>query len=426
MPTTRMRFSIGVLLTPLLGRLALVVASDGGGGGGGRNALAQFALDKILQEGRDVFGDLDESAFTSSPPTTSFSEVFTHGYSRHARWMAALPDGTPLAHLNIPGTHDAATWNYTQATQDSLAAATRCDGTTPRPARVYRCQRRSVGASLEAGIRFFDLRFALDPLDARLAFWHGPAYLSDRATLEDVLFAFYGWLDSHPTEMVLLSLQYESGTRGPNVTSDAGVQRKLFDVLTSSVARQYIHQARGVLATLGDARGKIVLFRRFDLDALPAEFEESLPGLHMAPGKWIDNSPRGFELVYNATIKNGSAFVEDYYHPDGFDTVPANIDAKFDAVGAHLRQAAAGDLDHLFVTFTSGTHVEVDPPVYPDVMALGSGGGGLGGLGPPAAVRGVNGRLLDLLGEMRGSRLGVVVMDFFEEPDGLVDLLLDF
>ncbi|KAI0543850.1 PLC-like phosphodiesterase [Xylaria curta] len=406
-----MRFSIGVILTPLLGRL--VVASDGG-------ALAQFALDKILQEGRDVFGDFDESA---SSPSTATSEVFTHGYSRHARWMAALPDSIPLTHLNIPGTHDAATWNYTQPTQDSLATATRCDGITPNPARVYHCQRKSISASLEAGIRFFDLRFALDPLDARISFWHGPAYLSDRATLEDVLFAFYGWLDSHPSEMVLLSLQYESGTR-VNATSDAGVQRKLFDVLTSPVAKRYVHQSRGILTTLGDVRGKIVLFRRFDLTALPAEFEEQMPGLHMSPTRWIDNSKVGFELVYNSTIANGSAFVEDYYHPDDFNTTSGNIEAKFDAVQTHLKQAAEGQFDHLFVTFTSGTHVEIDPPVYPDVMALGTGGG-LGAMGPPA-IRGVNARLLDLLGEMKGKRLGFVVMDFFEEPDGLIDLLLDF
>ncbi|KAI0468278.1 PLC-like phosphodiesterase [Xylaria cf. heliscus] len=422
-----MRLSIGGL-TPLLARLALVVASDGGvdgDGDGNGNALAWLALDKILREGRDVFGDFDGSVSAhSSSLSSSASSVFTHGYSRHRheRWMASVPDSLPITHLNIPGTHDAATWNYSQPTQDGLTGTTRCEGTTPGRARVYRCQRRSIAASLDGGIRFFDLRFALDPLDARLAFWHGPALLSATAALDDVLFAFYRWLDAHPSEMVLLSLQYEAGTRA-NATSDARVQRKLFDALTSAAARRYVHQARGALGTLGDARGKLVLFRRFDLDRLPPAFEATLPGLHMAPGKWLDNS-RGFELVYNDSVADGSAFVEDYYYPGEYDTVASNIDAKFDAVRAHLRQAAGGSFGNLFVTFTSGTHVEIDPPVYPDVMALGSGGG-LGELGPPA-VEGVNRRLSELLGEMRGKRLGVVVMDFFEEPDGLVDLLLDF
>lgn len=276
-----MRFSVGVF-TPLLARLALLVASDDG-----RNALARFALDKILQEGRDIFGESGEfgESASSSPPTaaSAFSDVVTHGYSRHARWMAALPDSIPITHLNIPGTHDAATWNYSQTTQDGLAGATRCDGTTPGRARVYRCQRRSVAASLDAGIRFFDLRFALDPVDAQLVFWHGPALLSASTGLGDVLFAFYAWLDAHPSETVLLSLQYEGGTRA-NATSDARVQGKLFEALTSPAARRYVHQARGVLTTLGDARGKIVLFRRFDLAALPAEFEAAVPGLHMRPG----------------------------------------------------------------------------------------------------------------------------------------------
>jgi 1-phosphatidylinositol phosphodiesterase len=53
-------------------------------------------------------------------------------------------------------------------------------------------------------------------------------------------------------------------------------------------------------------------------------------------------------------------------------------------------------------------------------------------LGPSAgpsnagSIEGVNYRLVKLLKEMKGKRLGVVVIDFFEEPKGLIDLLLDF
>ncbi|KAI1164221.1 PLC-like phosphodiesterase [Nemania serpens] len=408
-----MRLFVGVS-TLLLAHPALTLASSGHGG----DALARLALGKILRDGRDVFGDVDDSA---SPSLAS-----AYGYSHHANWMAAVPDAVPIARLNIPGTHDAATWNYSQATQDGLAGATRCDGTTAGPARVYRCQRRSIAEALEGGVRFFDLRFALDPLDARLAFWHGPALLSDRAGVEDVLFGFYAWLDAHPSETVLLSFQYEHGTRA-NASSDARVQRMLFETLTSGgAAARYVDQRRGTLGTLGEARGKIMLFRRFDLDALPPAFEAAMPGLHMAPGKWADNDPDGFELVFNDTAAAaggaGSAYIEDYYHPGEYGPTDENIAAKFGAVETHLRSAAAGDRDSLFVTFTSGTHVEVDPPVYPVVMALGSRGE-FGEMRQPA-VRGVNQRLLALLGGMRGKRLGVVVMDFWEEPRGLVDLLL--
>ncbi|KAI1348631.1 PLC-like phosphodiesterase [Xylaria sp. FL0043] len=418
-----MHFTTGVF-THLIAHLLLAVIGDA-------QQLGQFALDKVLRDARDVLGDSNSnniSSATSSTTTNSYGHGHGYGYNKYARWMAGLPDSTPLAHLTVPGTHDAATWNYTQDVQDDLVRATRgCDSSlAPNPARVYRCQRRSLLDSLEAGIRFFDLRFALDPLGARLVFWHGPALLSASAGVEDVLFGFYAWLDAHPEEMVLLSFQYESGTR-VNATSDEVVQGLLVQALTSEVAGRYVDQRRGSLGTLGEVRGKIVLFRRFDLDKLPPEVEASMPGLHMAPAKWTDNS-RGFTLVFNDTAPDntGTAYIEDFYHPDNATTIAENINAKFAAVESHLRQAADADLhpDSLFVSFTSGTHVEVNPPVYPEVMALGSGGG-LGDLGPPA-VSGVNERLRGLLGELKGERLGVVVMDFFEEPGGLIDLLLDF
>ncbi|KAI0118614.1 PLC-like phosphodiesterase [Nemania sp. FL0031] len=444
---TNMGLSIRASTTLLLllvhfAALAVAIGGDGDGGGNGNrngNGLAQLALEKILRDGRDVLGDVNVDADGSSisSASTSFSSSpfsplllpyrSANGNgspARHANWMAGLPDAMPLAHLNIPGTHDAATWNYTQTTQDGLAGATRCDGTLALPAQVYRCQRRSVAAALDSGIRFFDLRFAADPLDAALAFWHGPALLSAEARVEDVLFGFFAWLEAHPTEALLLSFQYESGTR-ENATSDAAVQRRLFEVLTSEAARGFVHQGQGVLPTLGEVRGKIILFRRFDLSSLPPAFEEEIPGLHMAPAKWLDNSP-AFELVFNETAgPAGKAFIEDFYHPGDYGPVADNIEAKFDAVEKHLRAAAAGDFDSLFVTFTSGTHVEVDPPVYPVVMALGSAAaeGNAGSAAP--ALPGVNHRLRELLATMKGGRLGVVVMDFFEEPDGLVDLLLD-
>ncbi|KAI1313751.1 PLC-like phosphodiesterase [Xylaria venustula] len=433
----RLLFSAISALTHLLAHnVPSVVASSSNSG----NSLAQFALDKVLNDARDILGIWDSSDSdtasisdtTSGPTINTYGHGHGYGYNKYARWMAELPNSTPLAHLTIPGVHDAATWNYTQSTQDALIdTTTRCDETTPNPARVYQCQKRSILSALESGIRFFDLRFALDPLGARLVFWHGPALLSAGAGVEDVLFGFYAWLDAHPEEMVLLSFQYEGGT-AVNATSNAVVQGLLVEALTNKVAGRYIHQGRGVLGTLGDVRGKIVLFRRFDLDQLPPVYEDGIPGLHMSPAKWIDNSPTGFELVFNETGTDGTgtAFIEDFYHPDNASTVAANIEAKFAAVETHLREASSGEHpDSLFVTFTSGTHVEISPAVYPDVMALGSGGGGSSEreLGRnELGVSGVNERLLPLLRELKGQRLGIVVMDFFEEPEGLIDLLLGF
>ncbi|OTA95714.1 hypothetical protein M434DRAFT_51819, partial [Hypoxylon sp. CO27-5] len=347
-----------------------------------------------------------------------------------ANWMSSLPDSTPLAHLNIPGLHDAATWNYSQATQDALAPATRCDGEIIYPAPVYRCQRRGMAAALDAGARFFDLRVALDPPDQNLVFWHSSALVSAGATVEDVLFGFYAWLETHGGETVLLSFQYEAGTRA-NATFDGRARGLLRGVLGGGVARRYVRQdGGGYLGMLGESRGKIVLVRRFDLDGEDGEGEEGgsgLPGLHLSPTKWPDNDPDAFALVYNETT-NATAYVEDYYEPDALgtnSTVEENVATKFRAVRAHLEKAAAAytadggaeDTDSLFITFASAEHNTNIPPVVPETMALGNGT-------DATPDGGVNHQLVPLLQELRGSRLGIVVVDFFDEPAELVGLII--
>ncbi|OTB20674.1 hypothetical protein K445DRAFT_324876 [Daldinia sp. EC12] len=393
---------------------ALVAARESSGA----PTLGELALRKILGDSREIFGVYDSKD----------GEGEGEGEHPYANWMRDIPDSTPLAHLNIPGVHDAATWNYSQATQDMLApAVTRCDGgsSRPAPAQVYRTQRRGAAAALDAGVRFFDLRFAADPLGQGLAFWHGGALLSAVADVDDVLFGFYAWLEGHPSESVLLSFQYEGGTR-EGAEFDEEVKGRLNRALgeESGGARRFVRRGdgdKGRLGTLGESRGKIVLLKRFDMED---EDGEGLPGLHLSPAKWPDNNPDGFELVYNAT-SGERVFIEDYYEPtigsgSSNSSVAENVRAKMEAVKAHLEKAAAATgvaKDSLFITFASGEHNDNNPPVFPQTMALGNGT-------EVTPDGGVNHQLATLLRKMRGSRLGVVVMDFFDEPADLVGLIL--
>ncbi|KAI2631017.1 PLC-like phosphodiesterase [Hypoxylon sp. NC1633] len=368
--------------------------------------LSQFALQKVLHDAEEVFGPASQSA--GRPSNASLP---------YANWMAKLPDVTPLARLNIPGIHDAATWNYTSATQAALTPATRCDGVPINPPQTYRCQQRPIGAALDAGVRFVDLRFALGPDEADLAFWHGAALVSARAGVEGVMFAFYDWLDAHPMETLLVSFMYEGGTRAGAAFGERA-QLLLRMALGTGAARTYVRQDRGIggLGTLGESRGKIVLLRRFDIQG------EGLPGLHLSPALWPDNEPAGFALTYDEAT-NATAFVEDYYEPVGLaanSSVPENVAAKMSAVRAHLRKAAEEEEeeeDSLFITFASGEHNANQPPVYPETMALGNGT-------RVTPDGGVNHQLASVLREMRGSRLGVVVLDFFDEPADLVGLVI--
>lgn len=355
------------------------------------------------------------------PNATEIFGSFIPDNGTLATWMSTYTDETPLALMNIPGTHDSATWNYTQATQDALANITAGDGEPMYPPEVFRCQNASIVESLNAGVRFFDLRFALDPTSTKLVFWHSQALMSERATVGDVLTAFYYWLDLHPSETVILSFQYESSTV-VNATFDATVHPMIFDILNSTTAAQFIDQTHDVLPTLGATRGKVVLFRRFDLDELPDEYETALPGLHLSPSLWGDNS-KNISLTYNAEL-NSIAYIEDYYEPDDLgdnSTAADNIAAKVNATVSHLDMATSDIPAYngsLFITFASAEHNTALPvAVTPQVMALGVGDSS-------TPLGGVNQQIVPILKTLDERRIGIVVVDFWDEPRDLIPSIL--
>lgn len=157
--------------------------------------------------------------------------------------------------MNLPGVHDAQTWNYSQATQDALKHVTDLDGNVVFPPELYRCQEQPIIAMLNAGIRVFDVRYAFDVTNSTLVFWHTEALMSETATVEDVLFGFYRWLDDHPSETLMLSFQYEGGTT-VSARNDAATQLELFRTLTTAAARRYFLQVKDRFGTLGEAGGR--------------------------------------------------------------------------------------------------------------------------------------------------------------------------
>jgi 1-phosphatidylinositol phosphodiesterase len=249
--------------------------------------------------------------------------------------------------------------------------------------------------------------------NSTLVYWHSQALLSETATVEDTLFGFYAWLDAHPTETLMLSFQYEGSTT-LHGTDDASVQLALFDLLTSAAAQKYFLQEKDQFGTLGQARGKITLLKRFDLDKLPANYSAALPGIHFSPALWTDNHP-DIALVYN-TAENLTAYIEDFYEMDsGLGTSAAyNIDLKYNATTAHLIKAATLYPDSLFWSFASSEYdINLDTPM---IMALGNG--------TDTPLGGVNQRLIPFFQTMKGKRLGIVMFDFFDVPSNLVETFL--
>jgi 1-phosphatidylinositol phosphodiesterase len=137
------------------------------------SSLADFALQKVLHQAAPAFGN------------------YKNVQSNTSTWMKAYPDDTLIVHMNLPGTHDADTWNYSQATQDSLLGLTNLAGIVEFPPEYFRCQNKSMLDMLDSGIRVFDLRYAFDPTNTSLVFWHSEALVSEVATVADVMYGFY-------------------------------------------------------------------------------------------------------------------------------------------------------------------------------------------------------------------------------------------
>ncbi|KAJ7474264.1 PLC-like phosphodiesterase [Mycena latifolia] len=357
-----------------------------------QQSLAQDALAYTLALGAPILG-------------------FDEGCSQTAKtcdWMRKFSDGTKLVHMNLPGTHDSATWNYSQATQDSLLRYT---GVIPA-ADLFRCQEHSLFQMLNGGIRVFDLRFAYNPGNDTLGFHHSQALLAPTTTVEDVFFGFYSWLDKHPTEAVLISLNYESGTGTPN---DAKLQQHIYDIMSSSLASRYWVQTSGLLGTLGQARGKLTFLQRYSYDLIPASDSHRI-GIQLAPNLWTDNSPN-ITLVYNnSTTPPQIAYIEDYYEiglPIGSGAAE-NIQWKFNATTAHIEEATVRHPDQLYISFASSEH-DVDlPSETPRIMALGNG----------TDTPGVNQKLLPWLQARKGKRFGIIMLDFFDSVPGMVEAVI--
>ncbi|KAF9044279.1 PLC-like phosphodiesterase [Panaeolus papilionaceus] len=384
---------VSLSLLSLVPLLPVGAIPDSSGLTAAQTRLNQAALDDVLERAAPIAG-IDQGCSRTS---------------KTCDWMARFPDSTKLVHMNLPGTHDTSTWNYSDTTQASLLRYT---GPIP-PAPVYRCQEHSIIQSLNEGIRVFDLRFSYNPGNDTIGFYHSLALLSPTTRMEDVFFALYDWLNKHPTEAVLVSMNYEPGGGRPE---DSALYEKLYNILDTPLAKQYWAQTNGTLGTLGEARGKLTLLQRWSYRLLPPTLTNRI-GIPLDPDHWTVNG-KATELVYNVA-KNQIAYIEDFY---AINTVTAGsgqkayIDAKFEAVTAHLTNATRNNLhpDQLYISFTSAAFIDDTPPMTPHIFAVGNG----------TDVLGMNQRLIPWLQARKGQRFGIMMLDFYNAVPGLVEAVI--
>ena len=258
-----------------------------------------------------------------------------------ADWMAALPDETPLCDIILPGTHDSAT-QYVQL------------------AFFSKCQSLSIAQQLEAGFRYLDIRLGDTEKGGDYPrLMHGftnckTGIFGGTLTLDAVLADCYAFLAQHPTETVIFAVKHEHGD-----SAVADFQRTLQGF---TAAREADWLLTDTLPTLGEARGKLVLLRRW-------EDEAGLGGESGVPFLWKDQREREDTILAAAEEPQGAftLFVQDRFKYDA--------DEKWNAFLTGMEaEPADGDVLLSFLS-TNGSSAYGHPWKYakalnPRLMAL--------------------------------------------------------
>lgn len=201
-------------------------------------------------------------------------------------WMKSISDDIRLDEISIPGTHDSAT-AYVQLPF------------------FMRCQSLTVAEQLEAGYRYLDIR--LNEENGRLYFYHsfakcttGIAPWAKPLELKMVLTQIYAFLQEHSTETVLFVVKQEGSGEVElfqNTLQEYISDNPEFWLLTDKVP------------TIGEARGKIVLFRRY-------EDKADLNNQSGIALNWNDQGGKELQTNYmSEEVREGATFyIQDRYN----------------------------------------------------------------------------------------------------------------
>lgn len=280
-------------------------------------------------------------------------------------WMSKLDQKTSLTALSIPGTHDSGTFKISSA---SFGA---------------KCQNYDIKHQLQDGIRFLDIRLVndsntLDPL--RL--YHG--IISCDLTFGEVLNSCEAFLKQYPSETILMSVNNEKS--GQNISKNFIQYLKKYSSL---------YYKGDTIPSLGEAKGKIVFFYRFDLDTDNSGIDKNKVGVRF--GVWKDD----------ATFETVNAHNQKFYIEDNYQSYDTRKKVKY--VQENLERAAkkgSNNESMLYVTFNSIAFGVFHHTPYQYAW----GGGGVNPAMNP---------WLETYTRYSGKRrLGIILLDFYNNGGG--------
>ncbi len=253
-------------------------------------------------------------------------------------WMKSLNGKIPISQISIPGTHN------------SAALYEPIRGTA-------KCQNLTIAQQLDAGVRFLDIRCRHQ--NNAFTIYHGP--IDQHQNFADVIKSATDFLRAHPSETIILSVKEEyearNNMRSFAATVDNYIARNPSPWLLSST-----------VPTLNQARGKIVLLRRFN----------AATATGIDASNWPDNQ----------TFVRENLRVQDIYKV-------TDTDDKWNSIEQLLKQTQAGVNPPLTLNFASGVKA------------------GLFGIpNVPSVASAINPRLAQFFATNARGDFGIVVMDF--------------
>ena len=313
-------------------------------------------------------------------PTDEPSLVMNSNELTGENWMSGISGAFFLHEINIPGAHDACMWNVFTT------------GTIAKTQKKYaKTQSMSIEDQLKAGVRFFDIRLTnKGPYleDGPFAV-HGPnkGWLGDyrffnnagkgSLSFETLLTWYSKFLREHPTETIILDLQYESES-GDGAKTLALAREKLDKYYTEknpSTGKPYVYTENGnkavsTIPQLSDCRGQMVVMSCDDLQygmrygSSKNWDPKTIGGVHFA----VENHYEAEKVLKweytEAMLYGGSAGKDRYNDPLAGGTKGATLKLNL--------SAAAAPLDHGIVASTGSNRAPVvtsDPHQDPKEIA---------------------------------------------------------
>jgi len=161
---------------------------------------------------------------------------------------------------------------------------------------ISQCQESStpLAIQLQSGIRVLDIRLAI--VNSRLIAYHG--IISQRTPFQDILSTLHDFLTDPSTsrETIVMSIKQEDFEKN----SVRDFSRLVHEEIFCGPGGSGMWYFSNCIPSLGDVRGKVVLFSRFGGNG--EGWEGRLEGLGIHPSTWPDSEKFGFSWFCKDTL----------------------------------------------------------------------------------------------------------------------------